>query len=283
VTFLVEGTLFKVPRRYFERNSDVWSAVFTLPSGDMETEGSSDDNPIRLESITKIDFRRLLMVMYPESLGPLTMNSDEWESVLKLSTLWELDDIRKEAIAELSKLLVDAVDKVMLARSYRVGAWLLEGYTSLVKRETNLSSEEAARLGYETAFRICQRREATQFNSHCSFIGLEADICRTFRTELADVGHSGEVSTLNRSASPVVRRRIGSRGPPPQGDYYPSQPPQAYQGGYQHTSYGGYQPQSPPNTVHVQQPEQRNGGGMGGGGGCMSCLISCLYCDDFTS
>ena len=217
-----------------------------------------------------------------KGLRPLTR--DEWESVLKLSTLWEFEDIRKEAIAELSQLQVDAVDKVMLARSYRVGAWLLEGYTSLVKRETNSSSDEAARLGYETAFRVCQRREATcvRFNSRRSFIGLEADICRTFRTELADVGHSGEVSTLNRSAKPlprapnspharpwstaaaaaasetsvdlnavVLKWRLGARGPLPQGGYYPSRPLQAYHGGYRQPSYGGYQPQSPPNTVYL--------------------------------
>jgi hypothetical protein len=61
----VEGVLFKVPRRYFEKNSNIWSGLFTLPLGSNQAEGFSDENPIRLESISSIDFQRLLMVMYP--------------------------------------------------------------------------------------------------------------------------------------------------------------------------------------------------------------------------
>jgi hypothetical protein len=62
----VEGVLFKVPQRYFEKNSKIWSDVFTLPLGSNQAEGSSDENPIRLESTSSLDFQRLLMVMYPE-------------------------------------------------------------------------------------------------------------------------------------------------------------------------------------------------------------------------
>ncbi|KIM82558.1 hypothetical protein PILCRDRAFT_820414 [Piloderma croceum F 1598] len=197
VTFLVEGVLFKVPRRYFEKNSNIWSDVFTLPLGSNQAEGSSDENPIRLESISSIDFQRLLMVMYPEnSLSQcVKMNQDQWVSVLKLSTMWGFDEIRKKAIAELSKINMDTLDKVVLARSYSVGDWLYEGYTALVKREASLSFEEAERLGYEIAFRLCQRREAAfrkaGFNLHRSFQGLGTEICATFRAELIDAGHSG--------------------------------------------------------------------------------------------
>jgi hypothetical protein len=61
----VESKLFKVPRRYFEKNSNIWRDVFTLPLGNNQAEGSSDENPIRLESISSIDFQGLLRVMYP--------------------------------------------------------------------------------------------------------------------------------------------------------------------------------------------------------------------------
>jgi hypothetical protein len=119
------------------------------------------------------------------------MNKEEWLSVLKLSTIWAFDEIRKKAIAELSKINMDTVDKVILARTYSVGDWLYEGYTALVKREAGLSSEEAERLGYETAFRLCQRRENTFRKTHRSFEGLGTEICRAFQAELIDAGHSG--------------------------------------------------------------------------------------------
>lgn len=192
--------LFKVPRHYFEKSSGVFGDLFTLPLGDNEAEGSSDKNPIRLESISHIDFQRLLMIIYPVDTSRITINQEEWTSVLKLSTQWEFEDIRKKAIAELSKIEMSAVDKVMLARSYRVGSWLLDGYMALVKRETTLSFEEAGKLGFETAFRICQQREQTFRNCPIaieyaseprrSFEGLEGQIWGAFRRELTESGLS---------------------------------------------------------------------------------------------
>jgi hypothetical protein len=130
------------------------------------------------------------------------MNREEWLSVLKLSTLWEFEELRKKAIAELSKVEIEAVDKVIFARSYRVGTWLFEGYKALVEREASLSSEEAERLGYKTAFQLCLRREDTfrrrgGIKSYRSFNGVEPDICETFRTELIDTGHSGKVPQMH--------------------------------------------------------------------------------------
>jgi hypothetical protein len=129
-----------------------------------------------------------------------------------------MKDIRTKAIAGLSKTKMDAVDQVLLARSYGVRDWLLEGYTTLVKREANLSSKEAERLGYETAFRLCQKREDTfkkyqqslfgrhEFNTHREFGALRAEICNTFRKELIDAGHSGEVSNNRERLSSLLLR-----------------------------------------------------------------------------
>lgn len=45
----------------------MFSDLFSLPARLVSAaEGSSDDNPIHLESIDPNDFRRLLMVLYPE-------------------------------------------------------------------------------------------------------------------------------------------------------------------------------------------------------------------------
>ena len=61
----VEDTLFKVPRYGFEP-SGIFAAIFTLPSGDNKiAEGHSDENPFKLEGITKLDFTRFLRCLYP--------------------------------------------------------------------------------------------------------------------------------------------------------------------------------------------------------------------------
>jgi hypothetical protein len=58
----VEDNLFKVPKQYFQKNSRIFSNIF---GDDHTAEGSSDEKPIHLYSIQKVDFERLLAVMYP--------------------------------------------------------------------------------------------------------------------------------------------------------------------------------------------------------------------------
>lgn len=62
----VDDVLFKVPRRPFEHESEVFSAMFELPpvNGSYGAEGSSDDNPIKLEGVSEDEFRPLLWVMF---------------------------------------------------------------------------------------------------------------------------------------------------------------------------------------------------------------------------
>jgi hypothetical protein len=52
---------------YFEKNSAIFSDMFAVPRADgHDHEGSTDDHPIKLESIEKVDFRGFLKAMFPE-------------------------------------------------------------------------------------------------------------------------------------------------------------------------------------------------------------------------
>lgn len=45
----------------------MFRGLFTLPYGlDVPVDGSSDEQPLRLEGVKEHDFRQLLKVMYPE-------------------------------------------------------------------------------------------------------------------------------------------------------------------------------------------------------------------------
>jgi hypothetical protein len=64
----VENELFKVPRRNFAIESEIFSHMFDLPvptTGGVSPDGSSEDQPLRLEGIKKSDFLPLLRVMFP--------------------------------------------------------------------------------------------------------------------------------------------------------------------------------------------------------------------------
>ena len=62
----VERTLIKVPKRYFETHSSFFSGLFSLPVGDEPVEGTCDENPIKVEGVSKPDFKSLLTAMYPK-------------------------------------------------------------------------------------------------------------------------------------------------------------------------------------------------------------------------
>jgi hypothetical protein len=62
--------LFKLPRAPFERNSEVFQEMFGLPvPANTVTDGSGDENPLRLDGVKKDDFRQLLRVMFPRFVG----------------------------------------------------------------------------------------------------------------------------------------------------------------------------------------------------------------------
>ncbi|GLB38942.1 hypothetical protein LshimejAT787_0601040 [Lyophyllum shimeji] len=53
----------------------------------------------------------------------------------------------------------DAIERAVLARKSDVTEWLCAAFVELVARPQSLSVEEARRLGYETAIRLCAARE----------------------------------------------------------------------------------------------------------------------------
>ncbi|KDQ51208.1 hypothetical protein JAAARDRAFT_199247 [Jaapia argillacea MUCL 33604] len=165
VIFLVEDQLFKVPRLYFENHSDIFRDMFQLPTQGADVDGSSDENPLRLEGIKKKDFVRLLRIMYPKNHNKHDITtSEEWLSILKLSSMWNFETIRDTAIRTLSSKSsrmkpISVVDRMQLGMKYHMPMWVAWGATDLAKRLESVSVEEAKEMGVEFAIRITQVRE----------------------------------------------------------------------------------------------------------------------------
>jgi len=174
VIFLVENRLFKAPRRYFEEDSEIFRTMFQLPIPEnVVPDGSSKENPLRLVGIEKNDFQQLLRVMYPKEES-LTLS--EWTSVLKLSTMWQFGEIRKLSIRKMSQFAIDPVDKIVIARDYRVMEWFTNSLNDLARRKEPLELHDVDRLGWDYALKIAKVRESfttcqvpsyTCTNPHC--------------------------------------------------------------------------------------------------------------------
>ncbi|KZV74155.1 hypothetical protein PENSPDRAFT_682138 [Peniophora sp. CONT] len=163
VIFKAESTLFSVPREYLPAGGGIFESMFSLPN--LNGEGTSKENPIVLpEDVTAADFHSFLKACLPlpGSFNAQYLTVEEWMSVLKLSAMWCLDDLRARAIESADgqiKEMPDVVDRILLARRHNVSQWLIDGYEILGKRASYLSGDEQTRLGLPTAVKLSELRE----------------------------------------------------------------------------------------------------------------------------
>ncbi|KAK0195871.1 hypothetical protein F5146DRAFT_1027449 [Armillaria mellea] len=157
VVLQVEDTLFRIPKHQLVGKSEAFASMLSLPQGGNEPEGFSDDSPIQLSGIKKIDFERLLQMLKK----PPELSLNGWISILALSNMWRMT-IRKTAIEHLTSGLseISPVDRILLGRKYSVAHFLSSGYEELASRVGVVSLEDSERIGLGTALRIQHIRES---------------------------------------------------------------------------------------------------------------------------
>ncbi|KAJ7772024.1 hypothetical protein DFH07DRAFT_937719 [Mycena maculata] len=211
VVFLIQGTVFKVPRFQFERHSEIFATTFTLPPpDDGVADGSTEDKPFKLEGIECIDFERLLKVLTPVSKTPILSNV-EWMSVLKLANLWHFLEIRELAIKQLDAHAansLDCVERILLGKQYDVSAWLRSGYQDLARRKTPISMDEAKQLGWEVTLQIFHLREGAVTHGRNPYKNLE--LGDLFQAEFKRLDSAYEPSSNPR---PQSNKPSNTQGP----------------------------------------------------------------------
>ncbi|KAJ3796000.1 hypothetical protein GGU11DRAFT_173187 [Lentinula aff. detonsa] len=167
VVFRIEDTLYRIHRYFFQRDSLVFEAMFSLPVPVGERpEGEAEDRPIRLDGVECRDFDHLLSLMYPKDFGSYELSTiEDWKSVLKLATQWDFDSMRKLAIKHLA-LIASSADLVILGHQYDVTQWLLPRYIELCVRDETLTLEEGRKLGVDTVVTINQIRNQIRYRSN---------------------------------------------------------------------------------------------------------------------
>ncbi|KAF8331264.1 hypothetical protein F5887DRAFT_1081271 [Amanita rubescens] len=164
IIFQVENRLFKVPRQLFVHQSQVFRDMLSLPvPPGTKADGTSDDQPLTLDGITAIDFIRLLRYLIPikqsSDSHPLT-TLDEWSSVFQLAALWDMEDVKEEAVEKMTPLLENQPAKqVKLSLEHDVGEWLIPGLQRLVQRAEPLNRDDFALIGLDYALKVMALRE----------------------------------------------------------------------------------------------------------------------------
>jgi hypothetical protein len=147
-------------------------------------DGCSREQPLRLDGIGKADFKQLSKCLHPRSVFYVkhptkqltksrfgheeTLSIPEWTSVLKLSTMWQFDKIRQFAIDQMSKLQIDVVEKIGLARDYHVKEWLLPALDEFTRLGKPMTTEDVNHLGLDFILKIVSVREGTPLAGKCT-------------------------------------------------------------------------------------------------------------------
>ncbi|KAI0933356.1 hypothetical protein AcV5_005519 [Taiwanofungus camphoratus] len=162
IFFLVDGVFFEAHRSEFEHESEVFRDMFHLPTPvDGVIDGTSREHPLRLDGVKKNDFVSLLKVMFSRNCDKEeVLTTDEWISVLKLSTMWDFDRIRNIAIHKLTDIVRDPLQKVALAQRYWVDEWIISALNTLAQRESSVGVDDVAQLGLDWALKLARVRES---------------------------------------------------------------------------------------------------------------------------
>ncbi|KAJ3752732.1 hypothetical protein EV360DRAFT_54721, partial [Lentinula raphanica] len=172
----VEGTLFKFPVNILAIESSIFRDMLELPPTST-LQGSTDETPIRLDSVLKDDFRQLLRVLSPPFKEPTPiLTFSQWTSVLKLADMWCMDDIKTHAVLNMERLSdIDPVDKVVVSRPFGIKHWLLPAFNEILQRPHSFTEYDLERLGAST---LLQLVEETLFRFPINLLAQESPVFR---------------------------------------------------------------------------------------------------------
>ncbi|KAF9478129.1 hypothetical protein BDN70DRAFT_67089 [Pholiota conissans] len=191
VVLKVEDRLFRVPAYIFAIESNHFVTEINISIAD---EYKDSELIFFLPAdIRHEDFRNLLKALYPTSARiTLSLSETEWISVLKLSTKWKFENLRKLAITHLDTL--PPLRKIILGRQYFVPTWFLSGLHEMANRNEVIRNHEADQMGHTIAFKLTRLREKKLRNrSSSSFRSSTAHQLITQKTVDGEFGSESHI------------------------------------------------------------------------------------------
>ncbi|KAG2139233.1 hypothetical protein DEU56DRAFT_735645 [Suillus clintonianus] len=157
---VVAGTLFRVHKYFFERESEYFREGFE-EAGPQE-DGHSDQAAFRLDDVKISEFERLLWVFYNPQYMYDEQPKDHWTTILDLATRWRFPSVVDLAVRQLQKLDMKPVERIVTYDKYNLDKSLLLPAYILLCKQSSRSVEDGEQLGMPTVLRINEAREYAQ-------------------------------------------------------------------------------------------------------------------------
>ncbi|KAF8549179.1 hypothetical protein OG21DRAFT_625975 [Imleria badia] len=157
ICFLVESTLFRLHKYFFERESDYFRDRLGPSS---EGEVGSPDSPYIIHDTKTDDFADFVWVFYNPAYSYSKQTKEKWLTILRLATQWRFAEIRNLAIRHLEKVKLEPIEKITMYKRYLVDSeLLLPSYMALCTSPTLPSPEEGRILTLDTVLKLASARE----------------------------------------------------------------------------------------------------------------------------
>ncbi|TFK74686.1 hypothetical protein BDN72DRAFT_672250 [Pluteus cervinus] len=170
VVIQVENTLFKLHLKTLHEKSSVLRIVMPpVYEGQTRYLGFNDNKPFVLHEVRVADFVPLLRVLYPkDATFKKPMNIDDWLSVLKLSTQYQIADFRQQAVEQLDAAPLDPIRKIAIWEEYRLDPkHLISSYTVLCQRLEPLTLSMTLTLGLKNFTKLAAARDGFHRKMGC--------------------------------------------------------------------------------------------------------------------
>jgi hypothetical protein len=128
-----------------------------------------------------------------------TFSPEEWISILKLSAMWEFDEIRKISADNIVDLPMDVVEKIVIARDYYVTKWFIPSLNEYARLDRSISAEDVDRLGLKYLLGIVKARQTVLKRSTNCIVDAEAPCCHSlkrFYTTIKFMWETGQTDSL---------------------------------------------------------------------------------------
>jgi hypothetical protein len=91
--------------------------------------------------------------------GLPSLGKDVWISILHLAQMWQMIPLREDAIVQLTTLVTDPAEKLLLSDKYDVPAWSIPALLDLVNRDDTITEDVLARIGALRTLKVVALRE----------------------------------------------------------------------------------------------------------------------------
>jgi hypothetical protein len=115
---------------------------------------------------------------------------EEWHSVLKLASLYQMNEVTTLAVGKMEPLLITRPSlQVHIAKAYHIRKWLAPGFFRLAQRTRPLDEWDVKLVGLQDSLKICALREKIRRCETCAGIHSGG-----FQVGLGEIGHAFHIT-----------------------------------------------------------------------------------------